>query len=148
MDTAVSVELFVEILNRYVYYFDQQNEAVSSPSKCSKYLLIIYRSPQNTSMVSSNSSTQIFKPTKNPPPLRCQSAISNAHWSLFHRESTRVWSRRRQSRCDQSMKSCENWKEGLSPICCTMIFGRRIGDSHKALLCIQCQRSSSEGWSR
>ena len=30
MDTAVSVELFVEILNRYVYYFDQQNENVSS----------------------------------------------------------------------------------------------------------------------
>lgn len=28
MDTAVSVELFVEILNRYVYYFDRQNEAV------------------------------------------------------------------------------------------------------------------------
>lgn len=28
MDTAVSVELFVEILNRYVYYFDQQNETV------------------------------------------------------------------------------------------------------------------------
>lgn len=32
MDTAVSVELFVEILNRYVYYFEQQNEAVSDPS--------------------------------------------------------------------------------------------------------------------
>ena len=31
MDTAVSVELFVEILNRYVYYFDRQNEAVSLP---------------------------------------------------------------------------------------------------------------------
>ncbi|KAL2827040.1 vacuolar protein sorting-associated protein 35, partial [Aspergillus cavernicola] len=29
MDTAVSVELFVEILNRYVYYFDQQNESVT-----------------------------------------------------------------------------------------------------------------------
>lgn len=29
MDTAVSVELFVEILNRYVYYFDQQNDSVS-----------------------------------------------------------------------------------------------------------------------
>ena len=29
MDTAVSVELFVEILNRYVYYFDQQNDTVS-----------------------------------------------------------------------------------------------------------------------
>jgi len=32
MDTAVSVELFVEMLNRYVYYFDQQNEAVSAIS--------------------------------------------------------------------------------------------------------------------
>jgi vacuolar protein sorting-associated protein 35 len=31
MDTAVSVELFVEILNRYVYYFDQENDAVSWP---------------------------------------------------------------------------------------------------------------------
>lgn len=31
MDTAVSVELFVEILNRYVYYFDQQNETVIFP---------------------------------------------------------------------------------------------------------------------
>jgi vacuolar protein sorting-associated protein 35 len=30
MDTAVSVELFVEILNRYVYYFDQGNETVST----------------------------------------------------------------------------------------------------------------------
>ncbi|BDD56872.1 Vacuolar protein sorting-associated protein 35 [Monascus purpureus] len=29
MDAAVSVELFVEILNRYVYYFDQQNETVT-----------------------------------------------------------------------------------------------------------------------
>jgi len=28
MDAAVSVELFVEILNQYVYYFDQENEAV------------------------------------------------------------------------------------------------------------------------
>ena len=34
MDTAVSVELFVEILNRYVYYFDQENEAVSSVVTC------------------------------------------------------------------------------------------------------------------
>jgi vacuolar protein sorting-associated protein 35 len=30
MDAAVSVELFVEILNRYVYYFDQENDAVSA----------------------------------------------------------------------------------------------------------------------
>jgi vacuolar protein sorting-associated protein 35 len=32
MDAAVSVELFVEILNRYVYYFDQENDAVSPVS--------------------------------------------------------------------------------------------------------------------
>lgn len=30
MDAAVSVELFVEILNRYVYYFEQENEAVTT----------------------------------------------------------------------------------------------------------------------
>ncbi|PGH17796.1 hypothetical protein AJ79_00937 [Helicocarpus griseus UAMH5409] len=30
MDTAVSVELFVEILNRYVYYFDQGNDTVTT----------------------------------------------------------------------------------------------------------------------
>ena len=41
MDTSVSVELFVEILNRYVYYFDQQNEAVSSTIiPCVEQLLI------------------------------------------------------------------------------------------------------------
>ena len=34
MDAAVSVELFVEILNRYVYYFDQENDAVSPPKHC------------------------------------------------------------------------------------------------------------------
>lgn len=39
MDTAVSVELFVEILNRYVYYFDQQNETVSQD----KYLITFTR---------------------------------------------------------------------------------------------------------
>ena len=30
MDAAVSVELFVEILNQYVYYYDQENDAVSA----------------------------------------------------------------------------------------------------------------------
>ncbi|KAI9755500.1 MAG: Vacuolar protein sorting-associated protein 35 [Lichina confinis] len=30
MDAAVSIELFVEILNRYTYHFDQQNEAVTT----------------------------------------------------------------------------------------------------------------------
>jgi len=41
MDAAVSIELFVEILNQYVYYFDQENEAVSrsSPSPLILYFL-------------------------------------------------------------------------------------------------------------
>ena len=43
MDTAVSVELFVEILNRYVYYFDQQNEAVSDYFPAINLLLILNR---------------------------------------------------------------------------------------------------------
>ncbi|PSR80671.1 vacuolar protein sorting-associated protein 35 [Coniella lustricola] len=30
METATSIELFVEILDRYVYYFDQHNEAVTT----------------------------------------------------------------------------------------------------------------------
>lgn len=29
MDTAMSIQLFIEILNQYIYYFDRQNEAVS-----------------------------------------------------------------------------------------------------------------------
>ncbi|KAF4122332.1 vacuolar protein sorting-associated protein 35 [Geosmithia morbida] len=30
MDTAASIELFVEILDRYIFYFDQQNESVTT----------------------------------------------------------------------------------------------------------------------
>lgn len=41
MDAAVSVELFVEILNQYVYFYDQENEAVSllerlDPRQCTR----------------------------------------------------------------------------------------------------------------
>ena len=49
MDTAVSVELFVEILNRYVYYFDQQNETVCFASTSPvRNQLKLYRSRRNT----------------------------------------------------------------------------------------------------
>jgi len=41
MDSAVSVELFVEILNRYVYYFDQENDAVS-PSNSRLNILFVH----------------------------------------------------------------------------------------------------------
>lgn len=34
METATSIELFVEILDRYVYYFDQKNESVSFRIRC------------------------------------------------------------------------------------------------------------------
>ena len=33
MESATSVELFVEILDRYVYYFDQANESVRPKRK-------------------------------------------------------------------------------------------------------------------
>lgn len=45
MDTAVSVELFVEILNRYVYYFDQQNETVIS--SCGRLWIMLTRKGYN-----------------------------------------------------------------------------------------------------
>jgi hypothetical protein len=49
METATSIELFVEILDRYVYYFDQQNEAVcfppSLPTSLSGIVLIPLFSP-------------------------------------------------------------------------------------------------------
>ena len=41
MDAAVSIELFVEILNQYVYYFDQENEAVSV--KFQEFISVIHR---------------------------------------------------------------------------------------------------------
>ncbi|KAK5125846.1 hypothetical protein LTR85_012122 [Meristemomyces frigidus] len=47
MDTAVSVELFVEILNRYVYYFDQENDAVTT--KYINGLIELIHSNLNTS---------------------------------------------------------------------------------------------------
>jgi vacuolar protein sorting-associated protein 35 len=47
MDTAVSVELFVEILNRYVYYFDQENDAVTT--KYLNGLIELIHSNLNTS---------------------------------------------------------------------------------------------------
>ena len=39
METATSIELFVEILDRYVYYFDQQNESVSTSDASLEKLL-------------------------------------------------------------------------------------------------------------
>lgn len=48
MDTAVSVELFVEILNRYVYYFDQQNETVNFSARSSVDHVNDKRLPLNT----------------------------------------------------------------------------------------------------
>lgn len=34
MEQSTSIELFVEILDRYVYYFDQQNESVRELGLC------------------------------------------------------------------------------------------------------------------
>ena len=54
MDTGVSVELFVEILNRYVYYFDQQNETVTT--KYLNGLIELIHSNLQSSESESNSS--------------------------------------------------------------------------------------------
>lgn len=42
METATSIELFVEILDRYVYYFDQHNEAVSAPAFPFPFLFLFF----------------------------------------------------------------------------------------------------------
>jgi vacuolar protein sorting-associated protein 35 len=63
MDPAVSCELFVEILNRYIYMYDQENEAVSVPLLqrqdvfLDAHLTNIPRSPPNISTVLSSLST-------------------------------------------------------------------------------------------
>ena len=46
MDTAVSVELFVEILNRYVYYFDQGNDTVNMKPYVISAMLFQFVDPQ------------------------------------------------------------------------------------------------------
>lgn len=79
MDAAVSVELFVEILNRYVYYFDQENDAVSLPTfhiLCT--LLISHRSQPSTSTASLNSFTLTCNPMKTHPVLRTHGNTSSA----------------------------------------------------------------------
>ncbi|KAK5081068.1 retromer complex subunit Vps35 [Exophiala xenobiotica] len=65
MDTAVSVELFVEILNRYVYYFDQQNETVTT-----KYLNglieLIHSNLSTSAAEAGNNSAQQNQAMENP----------------------------------------------------------------------------------
>jgi hypothetical protein len=91
MDAAVSVELFVEILNRYVYYFDQENEAVSlSISWICRATLTESRSLQSISMDSLSSSTPISNPMRTPPRLRTPSGIFSARWIISRVESMRV----------------------------------------------------------
>lgn len=65
MDTATSIELFVEILDRYVFYFDQQNESVSHIGASLSFptQLTLPRSPPSTSTVSLSSSTPTWRVT-------------------------------------------------------------------------------------
>ncbi|KAJ9194122.1 hypothetical protein DTO164E3_7550 [Paecilomyces variotii] len=59
MDTAVSVELFVEILNRYVYYFDQGNETVTV--KYLNGLIELIHSNLQTNQGEANASLEVPK---------------------------------------------------------------------------------------
>jgi hypothetical protein len=45
METATSIELFVEILDRYVYYFDQKNESVSLFPTTAPYSISRFANP-------------------------------------------------------------------------------------------------------
>ncbi|MCJ1310254.1 Vacuolar protein sorting-associated protein 35 [Agyrium rufum] len=56
MDSAVSVELFVEILNRYVYYYDQQNEVITT--KYLNGLIELIHSNLSNSNTSNNSAQE------------------------------------------------------------------------------------------
>lgn len=62
MDTAVSVELFIEILNRYVYYFDQQNETVTT--KYLNGLIELIHSNLQTSQSDGGSNSSLENPRR------------------------------------------------------------------------------------
>ncbi|EEP82503.1 Vps35p protein [Uncinocarpus reesii 1704] len=62
MDTAVSVELFVEILNRYVYYFDQGNENVTI--KYLNGLIELIQSNLQTNQVDGNVNSSLENPKR------------------------------------------------------------------------------------
>ncbi|KAI1973588.1 retromer complex subunit Vps35 [Ophidiomyces ophidiicola] len=62
MDTAVSVELFIEILNRYVYYFDQQNESVTT--KYLNGLIELIHSNLQTNQVDGNVNSSLDNPKR------------------------------------------------------------------------------------
>jgi vacuolar protein sorting-associated protein 35 len=62
MDTAVSVELFIEILNRYVYYFDQQNETVTT--KYLNGLIELIHSNLQTSQNDGGSNSSLENPKR------------------------------------------------------------------------------------
>lgn len=79
METATSIELFVEILDRYVYYFDQQNESVS------------FKDPKASSLnnmeilfaISSNSLISGYN--------KISKWAHRAHTLKFGRKSARFW---------------------------------------------------------
>jgi len=62
MEQSMNVQLFVEILNRYIYYFDKQNEAVTMKYVNGLIDLIITNSPN---MDNSDQSALINKHFKN-----------------------------------------------------------------------------------
>lgn len=96
MDTAVSVELFVEILNRYVYYFEQENDAVSTSllTNCIDQTnqRRNKRSPRNTSTASSSSSTPTSRAMTARHHWTTRNAISRERWITLSRVTLKALS--------------------------------------------------------
>lgn len=91
METATSIELFVEILDRYVYYFDQQNESVSLIGGACEALANFYRSQPSILMDLLSSFILIWQAI-NRILLQSRIAVgtSTRHWKIFVVDSTRV----------------------------------------------------------
>jgi hypothetical protein len=135
MDAAVSVELFVEILNRYVYYFDQENDAVSTGphaepaiiSSISHTNLGNYKVSQRshrTHSLESSIQRKCFEPRATTPSL-------SAHLGLYCEQGIRRCNHRTEVRSVQEGKtgSCVSGESAF-----LYEYSRKVGLS-KALKC-------------
>jgi len=91
METATSIELFVEILDRYVYYFDQQNESVSFSERILNALANSYRLQPSILMDLLSSFIPTWRATNRTlRQLKTAADTSTRPWRTFAVDSTRV----------------------------------------------------------
>lgn len=100
MDSVTNVELFVEILNRYIYYFEKQNEAVTV-----KYLNGLIE-------LINNNLSNMENPDQHPPSSNSSSLLENdpAHISdyvMAHFRNTLYHLERRKNTGDEKYAELE-----------------------------------------